>query len=142
MISFKKFFNEQHKNKVNYSAIVLDEESRNMLLSSPEIKKYINSEHKIIAHHMTIKIGSLKNTPYDNDIGKKKYITATHVGTTDNSDVIAVRVNGFSLNKNPHVTISVNSSRGAKPKDSNYITNWEKLVKPIKLSGTVEEIYF
>lgn len=142
MILFKEFFNKDKNSKVNYSAIVLDERSRNALLSSPEIKKYFNPDHDIIAHHMTIKMGKLEGTPYDDDIGKVKHITATHIGITDNSHVVAVKVDGFSLNKNPHVTISVNWGQNARPKHSNDITKWKPLQHPIKLSGVVEEIYF
>jgi hypothetical protein len=137
---FKDFFNESKNLKVSYSAIVLDDTSRDALLSSPEIQKYLNPDHEIIAHHMTIKMGSLENTIYENEEGSKETITATHIGISNDGNVIAVKVNGYSANQIPHVTISINRKENAKPRDSNNIKNWKQLASPIKLTGTIEQI--
>lgn len=140
MMLFKEFFNKEKNSKVSYSAIVLDEESKKLLLSSPEIKKYLNPKHEIIAHHMTIKLGSLENTPYENEEGTRETIIATHIGVSHDGNVVAVKVDGYSANQIPHVTISINRHENAKPKDSNNIKNWKPLQSPIRLTGIVEQI--
>jgi len=137
---FKEFFDKDKNSKVSYSAIVLDDESRNLLLSSPEILKYLNPKHQIIAHHMTIKMGGLENSAYKNKEGTRETLTATHIGISNDGNVIAVKVDGQSANQIPHITISINRHEKAKPKDSNNITNWKPLKSPIRLTGIVEQI--
>ena len=70
-----------------------------------------------------------------------KKIHATHVGQTEDGNVVAVKVDGISDNKTPHITIGVNRSAGAKPVQSNNITKWDILRTPIALLGQVEELY-
>lgn len=136
-MTFKTYF--ENKN-ILYSGVVLDSESRKRLLSSPEIKKYLNSNHEIIAHHMTIKLGGLSGTSHEKRIGSVEDILATSVGVSDDGLVLAVGVNGVSDNKIPHVTIGVDRQNGGKPVMSNYIKNWIPLENPIPLKGIVEEI--
>jgi hypothetical protein len=146
MNSFKNFFStskndKPKKSKFFYSAVVLDKESRQRLINNPEISKHINPQHDLHAHHMTIKLGDLKNSSHHYRIGKNEKFMATHVGITEDHKVLAVRVNGVSDNSVPHVTITVNTQNGGKAKDSNNITQWVPLKHPIPLSGTVEETY-
>ena len=44
-------------NNISYSAVVLDDESRNKLIKI--FKPMIPEKYEIIAHHMTIKLGAL-----------------------------------------------------------------------------------
>jgi hypothetical protein len=136
-MTFKQFFeNKQSK----YSALVLDETSRQKLLNFGQIKELITPEMEIIAHHMTIKMGGLEGTQHQSRLGQKETVQASRVGTNEINSVVAVMVNGISDNKIPHVTIAVDRKKGAKPVDSNKITSWTPLTTPIKLSGVVLEI--
>lgn len=129
--------------KITYSAVVLDKSSRQKILNNPEITKFIDSEQDVIAHHMTIKMGSLKETHHEKRIGNIETMRVHSVGVTyDGNDVIvvAVGVDGVSDNKISHVTVGVNRKKGAKPVMSNYITNWIPLKKSFEISGIVEEI--
>lgn len=127
-----------HK-KISYSAIVLNEKSHNLLLST--FKDKIPQGYKTIAHHMTIKLGELPESQKQY-IGTVTTIRAIKLGISEKA--IAVMVDGestkMSTNKIPHVTIAVNISDGGKPVDSNYITNWELIEHPINLSGEIREI--
>jgi hypothetical protein len=136
-MTFRQFFESRN---ISYSALVLDNESHNILINSPEINRYLTDEFQIIAHHMTIKMGSLMGTEYQNRIGETETIYASHVGINTKGNVVAVKVNGTSYNKTPHVTIGVNRNAGGKPVMSNEIVDWVPLSRPIKLMGIVEEI--
>jgi hypothetical protein len=136
-MTFKTFF--ENKN-ISYSGVVLDENSRKRLLSSPEIKNYLNPEHDLIAHHMTIKLGGLMGTPHEKRIDTVEDFFANSVGISDDGAVVAVGVDGISDNKKPHVTVGVDRKKGGKPVMSNYIETWFPLEKPIPLKGIVKEI--
>jgi hypothetical protein len=138
-MNFKTFYENIFK-KVNYSAVVLDYSSRDALIKFPEINDKLSENMDIIAHHMTIKLGELKNTKHENRIGKTEILYATHVGISDNGSVVAVKVQGDSENEIPHVTIGVDRKAGGKPVMSNYIKNWTLLSRPLKLIGKVEEL--
>jgi len=136
-MTFKTFF--ENKN-ISYSGVVLDENSRKRLLSSPEIKNYLNPEHDLIAHHMTIKLGGLMGTIHEKRIDTVEDFFANSVGISDDGAVVAVGVNGISDNKKPHITVGVNRKKGGKPAMSNYIENWIPLKENIILSGKVKEL--
>lgn len=125
------------QNKISYSAVVLDEESKNKCLkfASPFIPK----GWKVICHHSTIKLGEL---PADlkKYIGQTVKLTVSAVGSSEKA--FAFRVDGFhSTKKIPHITIAINESIGAKTKDSNDITRWFPLFE-FELTGKIEEIPF
>jgi hypothetical protein len=137
-------------NLISYSAIVLDESSRKKLLNlfQTHFKQEFNSDSnenvfnignwKKYCHHMTICLGSLPEL-YKDDIDKKISLTVEKIGKSDKA--IAVWVTGYyTKNKIPHVTIAINTSIGAKPKDSNNITDWRRLDSPFSISGVVKEI--
>jgi len=142
MKSFKKYILEN--SKPNYSGVVLTPESRELLLSHPEISSRISNEGiEKIGHHMTIKMGGLEGT--EHQTGTSATLTATHIGhlgDSDNPSVVAVRVSGYpSTNAIPHITLGVNRELGGKPFHSNKIENWEPLSNPIELSGQVQEVF-
>ncbi len=117
---------------VLYSAVVLDKASRTFLLDF--VDDYIPEGWKVIAHHMTINLGELKDK---SDIGQEVTLTVTEVGLSDMA--MAVKVNGYpSKNEMPHITIAVNPD-GGKPAMSNQITKWRP-VKTFMLNGVVTEI--
>lgn len=121
------------QNNILYSAVVLDNESKQIILNT----KYpieIPSDWKIFAHHMTIAFG--KSVPNKEDLGKTVVLTATHIGKSEKA--MALRVTGYeSTNKVPHITIAV--SPDGKPVMSNDITNWVK-IKEFKINGIVTNI--
>lgn len=117
---------------VLYSAVVLDTASRTFLLDF--VEDLIPEGWKVIAHHMTIKLGELKDK---SDIGQEVTLTVTDIGLSDMA--MAVKVTGYvSNNEIPHITIAVNPD-GGKPVMSNQITNWRP-VKKVMLNGVVTEI--
>jgi len=128
--------NKSDNNRVEYSAVVLDDESRNELIIS--LKPLIPDNWKVIAHHMTINLGSL-NSDFVEDINKEVKITAYEYAIDDK--VMAVKVKGYpTLNKIPHVTIAVNIENNGKPWMSNKLTEWIKLDDEIQLTGVVTEV--
>jgi len=116
------------KKSISYSAIVLDEESRNKLLG------LVPEGWKPIAHHMTIKLGPLRDSKYK--VGDKVSMNITAIGQDDRA--MAVKVDAErDDDKFAHVTIAVNPD-GGKPFHSNQIKDFEKYSG--KLSGVVEEV--
>jgi len=144
-----KIFENFYKKGLNitYSAIVLDKESKNLLLSTfiynnPNFNDWIK-----LAHHMTICMGELPEHLKRYWLGEDVTLTVTDIGISDK--VVAVKVSGFfniyKANiseedgiKFTHITLAVNPVNG-KPVDSNRIDSWEK-IKPLKIRGTVSEI--
>lgn len=115
-----------------YTAVVLDNGSKNALLS--RVEDEIPTDWTIIAHHMTITFA--KPLPTKEDLGKEVMLTVNELGMSDMA--MAVKVSGYpSNNEIPHITIAVNPN-GGKPVMSNDITNWVK-IKPFNVSGVVTE---
>jgi hypothetical protein len=118
---------------VLYSAVVLDQASKNKLLDMVGDK--IPDGWKIFAHHMTIVFG--KGVTNKEDLGKNIVLTVTNLGLSDMA--MAVRVNGYeTTNAIPHITIAINPD-GGKPVMSNQITKWQN-IKPFTIQGVVTEI--
>jgi predicted kinase len=121
------------KSDVLYSAVLLNKESRDMLLS--RLEDMIPEDWKVIAHHMTIVFG--KPVPNQEDLNKEVTLTVTELGLSDMA--MAVRVEGYeSNNRIPHITIAINPD-GGKPVMSNDISDWDK-IKPFNITGVVTEI--
>ncbi len=114
-----------------YSAVVLSEESSNKLKAT--FGYMVPKGWKLYCHHMTIRMGSLPEG-LQKDFNSVVDLIVTHVGTSDTA--IAVKVDGyFSQNSTPHITVATSPS--GKPKDSNYIQNWQPVDKKLRLDGTV-----
>jgi len=127
----KKQLNEQQK---RWSAVVLDDTSRNLLIST--YKSQIPQGWDIIAHHQTINPFGLT----DND-GVPVKLKVMAVGLDDKA--LAVKVSGYlgkTNNAYPHITIAINRSGGASPRDSNAIKNWEEIDNGITLNGTIQNL--
>ena len=123
-------------NNVVYYGVFLDETSKEKLM-----ELLPNEYYKAFCDHMTI---AFKNnfTPEvveycESNIGKTYEMVATHIGISE--DVVAVKVETDckSTNKNKHITLCTLHT-GAKPVQSNYISDWKKLESPILLSGIVK----
>lgn len=123
--------------KVSYSAVVLDQNSAISLIQ--KMKPFIPEDWKVIAHHMTIGMGELKNKE---EIDKEVELKVT--GWAKDQNVLAVLVSGYDRQDGlvPHITVAVNEAGGAKPKDSNKLSGWQPLSAQINLNGIVKEVYF
>jgi len=120
------------KDKVLYSAVVLDEKSHAELIN--RFSDIIPDDWKTYAHHMTVEFG--KGVENESDLNKKVELTGIELGVSDNA--IAIKVIGYPGKKNiPHITIAV--APNATPKMSNEITDWEK-ISDIKLTGVITNI--
>lgn len=123
---------------VLYSAVVLDENSRNKLIN--RFKNEIPEDWEIIAHHMTINLGEI-SPEYEKYLGMTVRLSVNTIAMDDK--VIAVGVSGFpSKNKIPHITLGVNRKNDGVPKLSNNLVNWKLLKRPFSIVGRVTEIKF
>lgn len=122
--------------KISYSAVVLDDRSRERLLK--RVEHMIPKDWEIIADHMTINLGEIK-PELEKYLGIPVGLTVKDLGIDDN--VIAVGVSGFYSDKeHPHITIAVNRKSDGKPSMSNDIQRWYNIKRPISLVGVVKEI--
>lgn len=118
--------------EVLYSAVVLDEKSKSVLLSQIKV---IPEGWDIYCHHMTIAFG--KPVPNEQHVGKQVKLTVKELGISDMA--IAVRVTGYpSNNAIPHITVAVNPM-GGKPVMSNFIEEWF-IIDQFQLVGTITNI--
>jgi hypothetical protein len=138
--NWNKFLNEQH---ISYSGVVLDEESKQKLLSLE-----IPEGWEPAAHHMTITMGSLIHKKGKHDfseaypIGSVVELPVVAVGRDERTIAVQVRAPAEISKKIsfPHITVAVNRAGGGKPFHSNKMPqeNFEPL-SGITLTGTVEE---
>lgn len=126
------------KNKILYSAVVLDTKSRLKLFLL--FNDLISSKgFKFFGHHMTIVFGKGLPKHLKDDLGKTVELRATKIGFSDMA--IAVQVEGYeSTNDIPHVTLAVNTEEGGTPAMSKDITKWVNLSSYINLKGIVNEV--
>lgn len=130
IMSSKDMYKESN---VLYSAVILDNASKNSLLS--RLEGDIPNGWTTIAHHMTIVFG--KALPNQEDLDKEVTLTVTGIGLSDMA--IAVSVDGYpSTNQTPHITVAINPN-GGTPSMSKEITQWRK-IKSFNLFGVVSEI--
>lgn len=136
----KGLLKEEVTRKVSYSAVVLDDTSRDKLIKV--FKGMVPEGWEVTAHHMTIKLGGLENNSNEkNDMGNNIIIDLDVVDYAYDDKVFAVGVKGYSTtNVKPHITIAVNRKNGGKPFMSNKLTDWKPIDFSLKLTGSVEEI--
>ena len=119
-----------------YTAHVLDEESRTMLLT-----KFVPKYSKVIGHHVTVDFGVPEGTPAPN------YADVKLVGYIDSGDgleALVVSVDGTHTRpdgKTYHITWSLDPDQYS-PKDSNdllsNVRNRWTMVMPTELMTTPE----
>ena len=130
---------------ISYSAVVLDQSSRNFLLS--KVSQHIPSGWTIKADHMTITLG-----PIVHQKGKWDLSAQYPIGSVFSLKVIAIRMGDRAIaveielpdgyitrNAYPHITIAINTAVGAQAKESNDLKVSTKL-ESFHLSGLVQEI--
>ncbi len=123
---------------VAYSAVVLDDKSRERLIE--RFKSAIPDDWEFIAHHMTINLGEI-DPNFEKYLEMPVRLNVEEFAMDDK--VAAVGVSGFeSKNAKPHITLAVNRKAGGKPVMSNNLTNWERLKRPLLVTGKVTEVLF
>jgi hypothetical protein len=122
--------------KVSYSAVILDDASKKKIINHLSIP----NDWKVINHHMTIKMGELPEN-MKNQLGNKVTLNVTKLGRSDKAIAVGVETS-LSQNAIPHITVAINAANGAKPKDSNAITEWVPLEESFSVSGRIEEVLF
>ena len=123
---------------VSYSAVVLDDMSRQRLIE--KFKNIIPEDWEVIAHHQTINMGEI-DPEYEKFLGLSVRLSVNDLAMNDK--VIAVGVSGFgSRVAKPHITLAVNKIGGGKPMMSNNLTDWQKIKRPLLLTGKVTEIEY
>lgn len=127
---------ENQSYKVSYSAVVLDQESKQQIINHLSIP----NDWKMICHHMTIKMGELPENLKDKK-GQKVTLRIVKQGKSDKALAVGVDTD-LSQNAIPHITVAINIANGAKPKDSNDIKEWVDLDEPFTVSGRIEEVLF
>lgn len=149
LTQFEHFKSYKKGLPITYSAVVLDQESKNKLLSTLIYPNIEFADWIKIAHHMTICMRELPEHLKMYWLGEEVTLTAREFGYNDKA--AAVKVTGFfSISKATdvegegpkfqHITLAINPITG-KPSDSNSIANWQE-IEPIKLKGTIKEIEF
>jgi hypothetical protein len=121
---------------VSYSAVVIDEASRKLLLN-----KIAPIHKEVIAHHMTINLGPLKGSNVLL-IGQEVELRVVTTASDDKVQAVGVKILNSKLgcaNTVPHITLSVNRQTGGKPMLSNKLTNWTKIA-PFTVKGIVTEV--
>ncbi len=127
---------EEQSYKVSYSAIVLDQQSKERILNHLSIP----NDWKVICHHMTIKMGELPEDLKGRK-GEKVSLNVTKLGKSEKAIAVGIDTN-LSQNAIPHITVAINVSSGAKPKDSNDIKDWQDLEESFTVSGRIEEVLY
>ena len=119
--------------KLLYSAVVLDNESKQKLINAFTLPY----KWQPVAHHMTIGFKEPVPDHLRNDIGKTVQLLVKEIGIS--KDAMAVKVLGYhSSNNIPHITLAI--PEGGKPFKSNFITNWNPCAKMI-VTGKVQEVF-
>ena len=89
---------------------------------------------------MTINLGEI-DSKFERYLGLPVRLSVNDFAMNDN--VMAVGVSGFeSSNAKPHITLAVNKGAGGRPVMSNQLTNWERLKRPLLITGKVSEIEY
>jgi len=123
---------------ISYSAVVLDENSRLRLVN--RFKNVIPEGWEIIADHMTINLGEI-DPEYEKYLGLPVRLAVEDIAMDDK--VIAVGVSGVKTrNPKAHITLAINRINGGKPMMSKNLTNWERIRRPLSLTGKVTEVEY
>jgi hypothetical protein len=122
-----------------YTALVLTQQAHEQLVA--RFRSVIPAQYSVVAHHMTINMGTADKGPLVGSQFKKGDAATCEVTSYAYDDkVIAVGVqsNVPSQNQTKHITLAVNRAAGGKPFQSNQLTNWEP-TSPMTLAGIIEE---
>ena len=129
-----------------FTAVVLDEDSRSRLEKS--FSDFIPEGWKIYCHHMTINLGKIEKgpltkisaNPREELLGTRATLLVDKVAKDEMVMAVGVSTNIPSKNKEPHITVAVNTLEGGKPRMSNDLKAWKKLNASLVLFGTIQEV--
>lgn len=131
--------NVENKSTFYYTALVLLPEDRAKLYE--RFKDQIPTgwkspaESDRLAHHMTINTGRPEDGPAANWVGMSAPVKVVSVAMDDKTMAVGVETGVPSKNPNKHITIAISPEGTAK--DSNNLTNWQK-IEPLLLHGIIE----
>lgn len=144
-IKLKNIISESENSNPKYSAIVLDQLSKDKLLKViDELKKEgtIGENWVISADHVTINMGKI----YDPEL-LGRIVDIKVIGIGYNDKVVALRVStdtdidySTKEKRTPHITLAFNREEGGKPSMSKNIENWNNF-ENINLKGIIQEVY-
>lgn len=130
-------FQSYRAKPVAYTAVILNETSRQKLLNA--FRDKLPAGWNVIAHHMTVNMGSADKGPAHEMLGKEVMLFAETFASDNFVIAVGVKTEVPSINAVKHITLAVNTAAGGKPVMSNKLINWEH-VSPIVLKGVVEEV--
>jgi hypothetical protein len=120
---------------VSYTALILDEGSHKKLVDSIDIPE----NWEVVAHHMTINMGSPDKGPVEGLVGQEAPLTVNTQAQDDLVLAVGVESPIPSNNEIKHITVAVNREAGGKPFFSNKLTDWQS-ISPITLKGVVTHV--
>lgn len=133
------------ENKFNYYALVIKGATKNSLMTYLETTPFIEDINKGTIHlnHCTLVHNTQLDTPKgtrifnDCEYWKGMYLPMEiiAVGKSDKAIAFRLKNNIATCNKIPHITIA--TINGGEPKDSNDITEWHDMEKPIVIEGKI-----
>jgi hypothetical protein len=121
-----------------YTAVVLDEISRNRVLERVRSDVEIAADWLLKAHHMTIELKDIAKTAVADRDGELLEMVVTHIGR--GIGIVAVRVTCDhvpSKNAVKHVTVAHKPE--VKAKESNNISDWQE-IDVFTISGRIAEV--
>lgn len=104
--------------------------------------EHITLLHKNDKHHFKLQIYCLLNHMFEDFVGQTYEVAITHIGFNQKAMAFKVELpDGFPcfIYKTYHITIG--TFNNAKPVESNNITNWHKLYKPIGVTTILKKVY-
>lgn len=135
---------------IRYSAIVLDDESRQLLLDrfNDRIVQLLDQgwmthnnpqfgTPERLPHHMTIKLGPLIDEERD-VLGSWQEMLVYAWGQSSEAAAVMVHSKVKSQNAITHITMAISPT--GKPYDSNQIVHWEVLSDPFYVGGIVQQV--
>ena len=94
---------------------------------------------ELIAHHMTINMGSLK-PDMKMRVGESVELEVVSFAENDKVKAVGVDTPVETVNRQPHVTVAVNREKGGKPYLSNKLEKWEPIRKTFAITGIITEV--
>jgi len=122
-----------------YTAVLLNEESRNRLLESATVIAKEGMEIK--CHHMTVDLKPISKSMAAHMAGRQVELKVVRFGmlTIDGKAIMAAEVECEVPSKNTRKHVTIAHHPEIKPKMSNEIQEWVE-VTPFTLYGTVQEV--
>jgi hypothetical protein len=122
-----------------YFGIFLDQKSREYLQN--ELFEYVPSGWRMLCHHCTIAFGSPEKHPDVLDflalkLAKNVELEIVSLGISDDAIAVGVAGDFKSINPIPHITVGIPFD--GKPKNSNFIKDWNEFKMDRKVVGVVD----